>query len=152
MPALSLFNKKWTPEPFSGCWLWTAAQYPTGMGYGTFLFQGRTTPAHRASWEIYRGKIPDGICVLHKCDTPLCVNPDHLWLGTKLDNSRDAVSKGRRPSQRGDKNGNCKLSEDQVRMVRSSPIPNTRMAKQLGIDRQTVWRIRTQISWKHLKE
>jgi hypothetical protein len=75
-----------------GCWLWTA----TRIGrYGGFRFEGRSRTAHRVSWELAFGPIPDGLQVLHHCDTPLCVNPQHLFLGTPLDNARDRDSKGR---------------------------------------------------------
>lgn len=85
------------PEPNSGCWLWTGTlKKPVrGLGYGHFRVSGKTKVAHRVSWEIFRGPIPDGLCVCHKCDVSICVNPDHLFLGTRLDNIEDMVAKGR---------------------------------------------------------
>lgn len=77
----------------SGCWLWTAAACPPG--YGRFRANGRSYVAHRFAWEIMRGPIPAGLCACHKCDTPACVNPDHLFLGTQADNVRDSVRKKR---------------------------------------------------------
>jgi hypothetical protein len=88
----SHFESKFKRDP-SGCWLWTA-----GMGrggYGAYAIFQRQLGAHRASWQIYRGEIPDGLWVLHKCDVRNCVNPDHLFLGTPTDNNRDTVQKGR---------------------------------------------------------
>lgn len=84
----------------SGCWEW-AGSINKQSGYGDFHFRRRTYPAHRASWIIHNGEIPTGddyhgICVLHKCDNRICVNPDHLFLGTNLDNIKDSVSKNRR--------------------------------------------------------
>jgi len=76
----------------SDCWLWTASLV---CGYGSFRFNGRTHRAHRLSWILQHGAIPSGKHVLHKCDTPACVNPSHLFLGGQLENMRDMVAKGR---------------------------------------------------------
>lgn len=80
-------------EKTESCWLWRGAV--DTAGYGDCWFRGRTTGAHRVSWQIFRGEIPDGLFVLHKCDNPICVNPDHLFLGTHSDNMQDASAKGR---------------------------------------------------------
>lgn len=87
------FTDKMIPEPMSGCWLWTAAT--DGRGYGVIGIGRRVFKAHRISWLLHRGPVPDGMDVLHRCDTPPCVNPDHLWLGTAKDNAADMVAKGR---------------------------------------------------------
>ena len=89
------FWERVSPEPNSGCWLWTG-RYQT-FGYGDIQLY-RNAPhisAHRASWSIHSGDIPDGMCVCHKCDVPECVNPDHLFLGSQQDNMLDAHKKGR---------------------------------------------------------
>lgn len=75
------------------CVLWTRALMSTG--YGAATFKGKVVLAHRISWTLANGEIPDGLCVLHRCDTRACVRPDHLFLGTKADNNRDKVEKGR---------------------------------------------------------
>lgn len=80
------------PEPNSGCWLWTAGL--GGSGYGALRY-GTPTRAHRVSYMVFVGPITDGLFVCHRCDTPLCVNPDHLFLGTAKDNAVDAMRKGR---------------------------------------------------------
>ncbi len=77
----------------NGCWLWTGCV--NNKGYGALYIRGKVEGAHRAYWEVYNGSIPDNMCVLHTCDNPPCVNPDHLFLGTQSDNMIDKIKKGR---------------------------------------------------------
>jgi hypothetical protein len=84
---------KVSPEPNTGCWLWLGAPVDW-KGYGRFYRDGAAVLAHRAAWGLFRGE-PADLRVLHKCDNPACVNPDHLFLGTQLDNIRDRDAKGR---------------------------------------------------------
>ena len=86
------FEAKYTPEPMSGCWLWIGAV--KASGYGVMHYAGRTQRAHRVSYELFVGPIGSS-WVLHRCDNPACVNPDHLFLGDAVDNARDMVAKGR---------------------------------------------------------
>lgn len=85
------------PEPNSGCWLWSGAWNGKWnvCGYGRFNIDGVMRQAHRWAYEHFRGPIPDGLFACHKCDTPPCVNPDHLFLGTAVDNMADMIRKGR---------------------------------------------------------
>lgn len=92
------FEEKISPEPNSGCWLWTGFEY--GNGYGGVKRRPRVILAHRYAWELFVGEIPDSMNVLHRCDTPKCVNPQHLFLGTHLDNMRDCSLKKRTRSQK----------------------------------------------------
>ncbi len=120
------FTEKISPEPTSGCWLWTAGE---SHGYGVIGDgHGGAEFAHRASWRIFRGDIPSGMNVCHHCDVPFCVNPDHLFIGTQKDNVRDMANKGRHGQQR---KTHCKrgheLSGDNV--YRYEKKPNIRHCK-----------------------
>lgn len=96
-PVLVRFERKWTPEPNTGCWLWLHGTQK--FGYGFFKHAGEVN-AHRVAWLLYRGQIPPKMHVLHHCDVPQCVNPEHLFLGTQADNMKDCARKGRANSRR----------------------------------------------------
>lgn len=98
------------PEPNTGCWLWCGSL--TGaFNYGVFYSQkkGRML-AHRYSYELHKGSIPDGLCIMHMCDNPICVNPDHLKPGTRSENSIDKVNKNRQA--KGEMYRNAKISDE----------------------------------------
>lgn len=80
------------------CWEWQ--RYRNNHGYGALRFKGQQAYAHRVAWRLWHGDYPDHLCVLHHCDNPACVRPDHLFLGTRKDNSRDMIAKGRGALQR----------------------------------------------------
>jgi hypothetical protein len=92
------FFDKIMPEPNTGCWLWAGRLHY--KGYGEIGFFSKKQKAHRVSWLLHKGEIPDGLFVCHKCDTPACVNPDHLFLGDNKDNIDDSVRKKRHASSR----------------------------------------------------
>jgi hypothetical protein len=97
----------------AGCWLWVGSnQSAGGSGYGRLRIDRRWRYAHRLSWEMHNGPIPAGLAVLHRCDDSLCVNPDHLFLGTQAENMRDCMAKGRSGLWRG-QNGDRKLTHAQ---------------------------------------
>ncbi len=132
------------------CWLWTGYKQ---KGYGRMSKDYPYTGAlgvltHRVSWELANGPIPEGLCVLHKCDNPSCVNPDHLFLGTRIDNSNDKVSKGRHV--RGEKIARSKLTEPDVLAIRASKERAVVLAARYGIDRRIISYIKTRATWKHI--
>ena len=136
----------------SGCWLWTGNRKTFGYDYGLFFTgrRGHTMSAHRASWELFRGEIPSGLCVLHTCDIPRCVNPGHLFLGTVKDNVRDMFQKGRQSKQRGEHNHNATLTAEQAANIRRDPRRNYLVAREYGVSWSTVADIKRGRSWKHL--
>lgn len=106
----------------NGCWEYSAAV--THNGYGRIKHNGKTIRAHRASWLVHFGPIPDGLNVLHKCDNPPCINPDHLFLGTTQENMDDKVAKGRTVSH---------LTKEDVLEVRNLYASGNMTQKEIGI-------------------
>lgn len=131
-----------SPEPTSGCWLWTGSYNPGG--YGHVKLSGQGMNSSRAMWTLKFGP-PGDLHVLHKCDNRGCVNPDHLFLGTNRDNMIDCVRKGRKIALSGERNGNAKLTDEQATEIlcrylmgyRSSP----RLGSEYGVSFVTVLRI-----------
>lgn len=145
----------------SGCWIWKGS--PTGSnGYGRILVNGRHIQAHRYSYEKNFGEIPDGMFVLHKCDVPLCVNPDHLFLGTIKDNSDDKVNKNRQAKgiqlsiaqnnskRKGSLNANSRLKESDVISIYKDQRAQRKIAEEYKITQATVYSIKKQRSWTWL--
>lgn len=102
----------------SGCWEWNKSK--AGKGYGVLSFFKRNYYVHRVSYRIFKGEIPQGLCILHACDNPKCFNPDHLFLGTHKDNVDDMIKKGRnvKADMRGEKNPRCKYADSKVILMR----------------------------------
>lgn len=98
MNLMQRFEEKYIPEPNSGCWLWTASTHRSGYGQIIECENGlkKNLRAPRVAWKLYKGEIPEGKCVCHKCDVRLCVNPDHLFLGNSIENMNDMKLKDRR--------------------------------------------------------
>ena len=98
------------------CWLWTAVR--NSDGYGNFKLNGTMIKAHRVAYTLFLGPIPNGLHVLHRCDVPGCVNPNHLFLGTHMENMIDREAKGRGHDKRGEANGRAKLTLQEVWQIR----------------------------------
>lgn len=95
-----------------GCWEWLLGK--GSAGYGTIAFEGKHYYAHRVAFGLFKGPIPEGMCVCHTCDNRGCCNPEHLWPGTKGDNHIDMLKKGRGNAPRGSAHWNSKLSDAQI--------------------------------------
>lgn len=134
------------PVTESGCWLWLG-QLDAG-GYGCIRIGRKMIKAHRASFMVYRDMIPKGIKVLHHCDIPSCINPDHLFLGTQADNVRDMITKGRHRPSRGQNNGRAKLNERQAAVIRESKETLRVLSERYGVSPTIISYVKRGISWK----
>jgi len=130
----------------SGCWLWIGycIKGPKLLPYGRLNHK----LAHRLSWELYVGEIQKELCVLHKCDNPKCVNPWHLFLGTRLDNMKDRNAKLRQA--RGEKSGRAKLTEEQAKYAKYSSEHPRVVAHKIGVTKSIIYNIRAGRIWKHV--
>ena len=141
MTLLERFNAKWAENPETGCWDWTAAKNVDGYGH---MSVGRKTKiAHRVSYEIHWGLIPHGQCVCHRCDRPCCVNPEHLFLGSPADNTRDMTKKGR----------GGKLTQEDAAFIKWA-LPRwgrgggSHLAKFFGVSDRSINKIKNGTTWK----
>lgn len=145
-----MVDLRYIVDESTGCWTWTG--YRQDNGYGQMRYRRKLLAAHRASYEAYVGKIPDGMIVCHKCDNPSCVNPAHLFIGTHADNVADKVSKNRQA--KGINNGRAKLTERRVRRIRqetASGATRAELAKRYNVDPKTIRLIAERRTWRHLR-
>jgi hypothetical protein len=120
-------------------------------GYGVKNRNSKSCLAHRLAWLDTHGEIPDGLFVLHKCDNPACINLEHLFLGTNLDNMRDMISKGRNRQSTGSCNGNAKLIEQDIPEIRArlaSGEAQAAIARSYGVGRAAINKISQGACWK----
>jgi hypothetical protein len=154
-PSLrNAFYARISKQP-DGCWLWTG-QF--GGGYGVYQLSKTTSHdgkivrrriyAHRFSWELHWGAIPEGLEVCHKCDVPKCVNPEHLFLGTHAENQADMAAKDRSPA--GVRHANAKITDVDVVAIRNSRETLAVLADRYGLSQQTVSEIKNRKIWKHV--
>lgn len=133
----------------SDCWLWTGCLYGFGKWkYGQIYGDGKIQRAHRYSYELHVGPIAKGLCVCHKCDNPLCVNPNHLFLGTHKENLGDMSKKGRAPW--GEKSYRAKLTNKDIIKIRNMKKPQSVIAEKFGIGQSNVSYIKSRKTWTHI--
>lgn len=164
---ITKFHRFYTKDTNNNCWIWVRAK--DGDGYGLINFAGKKRRAHRVSYTIHKGTIPKGMQVLHKCDNPSCVNPDHLVLGTAYDNVQDMIKKGRSNfgvglenidpgkgtcKNPGEKNGNSFLTEEDVKLIRDLFARGQYSRKELAVmfntHRYNIGSIILRKKWKHV--
>ena len=152
--SIPLEERFWAKVAIRGpkdCWLWLGATYTDG--YGQVRIKRHNVRVHRVSWMLAGGSIPDNMLVLHKCDTPKCVNPSHLFLGTQQDNARDMIQKGRGRDRKGEKSGTAKLTANDVLEIRclcANGVSQSVVAKMFGVSRPNISVIKCGKTWSHV--
>ena len=145
LPAEQRFANNFIPEPNSGCWLWEAQC--NAHGYGV-IWSKRSWLAHRFSYRLYVGEIPEGLCVLHQCDMPCCVNPDHLFLGTQQQNIADMEAKKRGRHPHSEDHGRARLTNEQIKFIRQSELRQGLLAEKFGVPVHVIKYARQKDTWK----
>lgn len=158
---------KHTPESFwalvdqssAGCWEWPG--HRNGLGYGRVTYHHKDWTAHRLAWVLPRGPIPEGMFVCHRCDNPPCIRPDHLFLGTAMENNRDALAKGRYQSRpqhdhfysRGENNHAAVLTVEKVLEIRrryEAGETKAALSREFGVAWTNIRLIVERRSWRHV--
>ena len=149
----------------SGCWLWSGA---ARGGYGITEVRGKKVSVHRLMYVLHKGDIPEGLFVCHACDTPACVNPAHLWVGTAAQNRADMVAKGRgvigrrgygrnaaeirhttgKQGAKGSAHHRAKICDADVRAIRASDLTNAELAERFGCHQSNICNIRRGRTWR----
>lgn len=144
--AADVADRFWSRvERGNGCWIWTGGL--SSNGYGSFGARRASISAHRFSYELTKGPIPEGMLLMHSCDNPRCVNPDHLTPGTNADNMLDMVTKRRNGDRPAPARPRYKLDEGAVRAIRASTKSNAELARDYGVARTTVSMARSGKNW-----
>lgn len=140
------------PSTKTDCIEWPASRHR--QGYGHLTVNGKYWLAHRWEWTRAHGPIPSGMCVLHKCDNPPCINLEHLFLGTQVDNIMDCKAKGRNKTSRnvGVKQWKAKIDEATAREIKSlkGAAPLRVLGERFGMSKQAIWDIQNGRNWKHI--
>lgn len=147
----SAFWKHVQPSDNDTCWEWQGSRKVSG--YGWIKRHGKVSMAHKVSYELHHGRIPDGLVVCHHCDNRGCVNPKHLFLGTYADNSTDMVAKGRQA--KGESVGNSALTKQdviQIRKMAGEGMPQAHIAPLFGVHYTTIGCIVRRETWKHVED
>lgn len=134
------------------CWLWLGPTAGSNR-YGQLRFRGRTIRAHRLAWELTNEPITEGMSVCHRCDQPLCVNPNHLFLGSHAENMHDMAAKGRATKRRGADVHGARLDESAVRAIRALNavgVSQRELARQFGVSQHAVWGVVHRKTWQHV--
>lgn len=134
----------------NGCWVWSGTCQRDG--YGSLSINSKPVRAHIFSYKTFVGEVTKDLCVLHTCDNPLCVNPDHLWLGTRAENNADRAAKKRSADSKGEKHNQAKLTADQVAAIRKDSRQQKTIAQQYGVSQSCISRIKSNNVWSHLGE
>lgn len=148
LPPLARLYEKVVRIPESGCHVWTGSVI---YGYGQTSYLGKKIGAHRLSYLLNKGEIPEGMLVCHSCDVPSCVNPDHLFLGSAKQNAQDKVNKNRQSRMggpKGEKHPSAKLTAQQVLEIRQSDLGCTELSVRLGITKGVVSKIKRHELWR----
>ena len=146
VPLSERFWAKVRRADLAECWRWTGRL--SSAGYGRVGRRRESRYAHRVSWELHHGPVPQGLSVCHRCDNTQCVNPSHLFLGTQADNIADMVSKGR--NALGERNGQAKLTESEVVTIQAITKRTQRsIAADYGVSRSLISLIRSGKRWVH---
>ena len=133
--------------PFHSCWEWMGAtRTQQSDSYGDMRIDGKKVLAHRVAYVLFNGPIPTEMCVCHRCDNPLCVNPTHLFLGSKGENNQDRARKNR--SAVGEACGAAKLTWEQVTEIRASAESGPRLAERFGVSSTTIYGVRNGNHWR----
>jgi hypothetical protein len=148
-PLLDRLMRRIEHDTNGGCWLWSGAII-TGAGYGNIPVNGKTTAASRVAWTVFRGPVPHGHFVCHKCDVRLCCNPDHLFVASHRENMADMARKGRGRGLRGEASGKARLTEQQVICIRRHLLDGRTyraIAAEFGVHYGTIQAINERRSW-----
>ncbi len=137
------------PVTETGCWLWLGEiKVSNGEERGRVMIRGERDYAHRWAYRIAIGDIPEGHQVNHHCDQPTCVNPAHLYAGTQAQNVHDMLSRGRHVASPRAKNGNAKLTEQDVSRIRASDLTIKQLAEHYSVTTENIRAIRAYKTWK----